>query len=231
MTKSLLTFDQDWAPNWMLESIFESWKFKGLSNAVFFVTSNSDHETIALLEQMKFEIGIHPNFDGCNKEDDFIREVSLLLEKAPNVNKIRSHRLLSSNLISEILAQHFPQIIHDYSFISYMQNSRIEKFPTTFGMQNRICMSWEDDIALRGDNFEQSLLNVFQLDYAVLDFHPIHIYLNTDKFDSYLKVRNNIDIPNSKHDELLPFINNINFGVRNFFEAVITKSESVDKDS
>lgn len=140
---------------------------------------------------------------------------------------MRSHALTSSSVI---------QSEYSYYGIKYDLNTYI---PIQKGMKILPYKSWigdiiilpfifEDDIYLAesehrsvefylGDDFEAP---------RIFNFHPIHLYLNTDKMETYENAR-----PFFKDISRLELARNkINYGIRNFFIDLIQMAQKDNWD-
>ncbi|PHR69820.1 MAG: hypothetical protein COA66_14165 [Arcobacter sp.] len=214
-----LTFDIDWASDDVLEytlNILEEYNIK----ATFFVT----HET-SILERMRknpnIELGIHPNFNPLLKGDfkygKNIDEVMQYYKSiVPESVSVRSHALTQNSTYLSLLKKY--NITYECN--SYIpKNSNIELKPYLHWDKILIRVShfWEDDLhCIYKDSWNvKKYLNYKGL--KVFDFHPIHIYLNTEDLNRYESARNcfqNTDILNKK-------MNKDFFGTRNFLERIL----------
>ena len=191
MNKILITFDTDWAPDFVIEKIVEN-LIKNKIKSTWFITHDSP-----IFEKMKkntqlFEIGLHPNFyphsDHGNTEENILTNIQKL---CPEATSIRMHGLYqSSNLlrkISELLPNikvdvslYIPNIKYIYPFNHFTDNKRKIK---------RIPFVWEDDFEFLGS--QNWSLDQFSKNQGVtiLNFHPIHVYLNSASSFNYDKVK------------------------------------------
>ena len=216
-----LTFDIDWAPDQAIADICNKLG-KHDVKASFFITHESD--IIKDLVNHGHNIGLHPNFFPNSSQGEHpIAIIEYLLEIAPNAISIRSHGLfLSSPLLLEI-AKNFPQIKYDLSIFMY-------KFPTiavtdfTFDGTNikRINYNWEDDIAFFDCEFNWNEIPSFAKT-MVLDFHPIHVALNSNSLDNYnsLKQKTNKPLHQITKQELDKY-RNPDDGADNFLDAILS---------
>lgn len=213
----LLTFDQDWAPTWLVKTTLDVFN---ISEGVFFITDNADSELISYLNQRGLQIGIHPNFDQCFDKSMVATRVRDLLKLAPYSNSFRAHRLHTSNLINEYISCEFPQLQNDFSHLTYGLESSVSPHPTKYGQMKKFVMSWEDDVALK-DELSPNFLKIcknFRL--SIFDFHPIHLYLNTSNLESYELMKEAVNLPNASESEILNFVNKSNFGVGDFLRNI-----------
>lgn len=189
-----LTFDIDWAHDEILEDTIDLVEMYKLS-ATWFVT----HAT-PLLGRLRnnpyFELGIHPNFnfllDGDNRAGNNANEVvDRLMTLVPEAKCVRSHSLTqNSNLIDMFSHKGFT---HECNTL-IPANSGIALKPwASFGSLTRVPHFWEDDVHVLYDSIGIPQPNPAELASAgglkVFDFHPIHVFLNTESLDRYERAR------------------------------------------
>lgn len=195
--KVFLTFDIDWAHDIVLLDTIDLLESAGVS-ATLFVT----HET-KLLERLrannKFELGVHPNFNflldakgvsGGNAK----QVVEQILALVPEAKSVRSHSMTQNSRLLDIFKE--SGLTHDVNhFIPAHTNIELCPWYLWNGLC-RIPYFWEDDIACMyslKDNMEELALSQ---SLKVFDFHPIHIFLNTEHLDRYERTRHLHSNPN-----------------------------------
>lgn len=190
LSKIFITLDIDWAHDEILAYSLEIFK-KHKVPATFFVT----HET-PLLDQIRneeiFELGIHPNFNVCFDPNYQGRKspraiIEKLLEIVPEAKSVRSHSMLQSSPILDLFAEY--GLTHECNhFIP--EQSGIELSPWV--VWNGLCKVpyfWEDDVhCLYSQKSDMSNL-LLRNGLKVFDFHPIHIFLNTEDLNLYESTR------------------------------------------
>jgi hypothetical protein len=179
------TIDIDWAPEEIISdtlSVFEKYNVK--------CTAFSTHPSPVLSKCRKdlFEIGIHPNFNpllqGSEKKiEDIIDE---LLKIYPEAKGVRSHSMLQNTGILQEFAR--KNLIYDANhFLPYQKG--IKPFKLWTGMV-RIPFNWEDDIHWTyGYTFDSSNIDLNEEGLNIFNFHPIHIFLNTESKNRYEKAK------------------------------------------
>jgi len=170
-----LTFDLDWANDYVIADTIEL-LIKANVKATFFVT----HQTSVFdgLSQ-DFEGGIHPNFD---KSNDFDLTIQNLLEIVPEAIGVRSHRLCQSSPILQAFMDN--GLEYDCNLLMCKQ-SDLRPFINWNGLV-RIPYFWEDDVhCIFGDPWTLDVLPMNSPGLKIFDFHPIHIFLNTETLDRY----------------------------------------------
>ncbi|RAZ38564.1 polysaccharide deacetylase WbmS family protein [Campylobacter hyointestinalis] len=196
--KIFVTFDMDWCSDDVLSytlDIIEKYDLK----ATFFVT----HQT-TLLERMKdnpnIELGIHPNFNfllngdfrqGKNI-DEIIKFYKNIIEKVGwggyNVVSVRSHSITQNSLILDSFDKN--GLIYDCNtFIPFSSGIKCRPYRHFTDKLIKIPYFWEDDVHCLY-NWEWNVDKFINYDgLKVFDFHPIHVYLNTENLARYEQSR------------------------------------------
>jgi len=193
--KVFLTFDVDWAHDDVILDTIDLLDAAGVS-ATWFITH--DTPVLARLRQNpKFEIGIHPSFnwllagDPRNGKDP--REVvGRMMDLVPEAKCVRSHSMLQSSGLLDVFAA--AGLTHDVNhFVPASVGADLVPWALWNGM-TRVPYFWEDDIACiyesRG-RAEPSVTDAARSGKGikVFDFHPIHVFLNTDELQRYERTR------------------------------------------
>ena len=181
-----ITFDLDWANEEILEDtlmLLEKYNAK----ATLFIT-NKFSQLKELQKNPKYEIGIHPNFTHLlnntkaklNSSDMIIDD---LLNIAPEARSVRSHGLVQSSYLTKLFF--LKGMTHESNIrIPISTSNVISPFKHASGII--ICpFQWGDY-----SNMSESI--VFDQNtsrYLVVNFHPIHVYLNTESLDRYERTR------------------------------------------
>jgi len=187
--KIFLTFDIDWACDEILSDAISLVEEANLP-ATWFVTNETP-----LLSRLRgnpnFELGVHPNFnyllDGNSKNGHNAEEVlDRLLDLVPEAKSIRSHSLLQSERLIDLFAA--KGLSHVSNFFIPASGLVVSPWKLWNGI-TAIPHCWQDNVSC--------LLNkTIQPPPAtasgtrVFDFHPIHIFLNTDCMGRYESTRN-----------------------------------------
>jgi hypothetical protein len=215
--KIFITFDIDWASDIVLEYTLDIIEEHDVS-CTFFVT----HET-PLLKRLrknpKIELGIHPNFNFLLSGDfrygkTFDEVIDYYFNIVPDAVSCRCHSLVQSSNILEGLSNkgikfdlnlYLPPEVTAHPFLHF--NKKILRLPHF----------WEDDIhALSGMKWNpMEFLNKPGL--KVFDFHPIHVFLNMEILDRYIKAKKY----NNDYTKLKSFVNQTETGTKFFLENLI----------
>lgn len=185
-----LTFDMDWACDAILADtlgMVERYKV----SATWFVT----HET-TLLERLrnnpKFEMGIHPNFNfllnGDFKNGSSADEVvERIMKIVPEAHSLRSHSLTWGDGISQVIRKRSIKIV---SNVMIPEQNQIVLHPwqdwygithTPYFFQDSSCFYFKHNSSINELSVRDGL--------KVFNFHPIHVFLNTESMDRYERTR------------------------------------------
>jgi len=205
-TRFFLTFDIDWANDDVLEDSINLVEKANIS-ATWFVT----HDT-PLLNRLRanpnFELGIHPNFNfllngdprnGRNAEEVIDR----LLCVVPEAKSVRSHSMTQSSHLLQLFVDR--GIYYDCNHY-IPKDSQIKLAPWRYWLKDAIKVPyfWEDDLACY-DERKAPFRDFFHTQgLKVFDFHPIHVFLNTDNLQQYYAAKSYI----TQTQELLKFRSN-----------------------
>lgn len=223
-----LTFDMDWAIDEVLLDFYDLIKELSVVGTI-----HVTHETKFLSlfrEEKKLDCGIHPNYNfllgGGQSEsksvDDILGKIKNIV---PEAKCVRSHGLTSGNIIASKYSNY--GIKYDLNtYIPAQRGMKIFPYKSPEGKVMVLPFIFEDDVYLAepdckavdfflGDEFEAP---------RIFNFHPIHLYLNTDKMETYENAR-----PFFKDIKRLELMKNTeNYGIRNFFIDLI---EMANKDN
>jgi polysaccharide deactylase WbmS-like protein len=175
-----VSFDVDWVPDAVLADTLELLAGAGV-RATFFAT----HVTPLLRHGGEHEVGLHPNFLPTK---DFAGELNRLLAAYPEAEGVRSHSYYQNSHILNLFVKH--GLRYD-SNIMMVGCPGIRPFRHYNGLI-RLPVFWEDDVhALAPDApWDPDALPLDDPDALyVFSFHPIHVFLNTERLDRYEQAR------------------------------------------
>lgn len=204
--KLFLTFDVDWACDDVLKHTIEIVENANIA-ATWFVTHDTDLLD-RLRENNKFELGIHPNFNlllnGDGKNGKTAEEViERLMCIVPEARTVRSHSMTQSSIILDLFAKF--GLTHDANTFIPEQASAILSPWYVWNNIVKVPYFWEDDVAcLYKENTPIKYLKSRD-GLKVFDFHPIHVFLNTEDIIRYERTR-------SIHHDVLKLIEHRNSG-------------------
>ena len=110
-TKFAITFDTDWAPDWMMNEI-ASILISNEVKSTWFVTHDSPFLTVLREKPSLFEIGIHPNcFPGSTQGSNEDEILANLKKSAPEAISMRTSLNFKNTIIrAEIAEKSIPTI-------------------------------------------------------------------------------------------------------------------------
>jgi hypothetical protein len=185
-----LTFDIDWAHDDVLSYTIDLVDSADVA-ATWYVT----HDT-PLLKRLrsnpKYELGIHPNFnfllEGDGRNGKNAQEViSKIMDVVPEAKSVRSHHMTQSSSLLEQFKNF--GLTHDVNqFIPHSLGLDLKPWFIWNGL-TRVPYCWEDDVHVlyesHASQIEPNQLALSGDGLKVYDFHPIHIFLNTESLDRY----------------------------------------------
>ncbi|MFL2983117.1 MAG: hypothetical protein ACJZ12_01840 [Candidatus Neomarinimicrobiota bacterium] len=186
----IITFDFDWAHDDILTDTIEIIEKTGI-NATWFVT----HKTPVLdrlIENPLFEVGIHPNFNGLLNTDysngRTAKEImDRLFEIVPNARSLRSHSLTQSSQLYKLFQQY--GITHDSNdYLPSNSGMTLHPWELESGLI-KVPYFWSDETSCLKQS-DLSILDLLKCDgLKVFNFHPVHIFLNTEHLNRYENTR------------------------------------------
>lgn len=187
----VITLDTDWAPDFIVDEV-AAILLNHRVPATWFITNNSPAVDRLRSHLDLFELGIHPNFNDGSTHGGTISEVlSHCQDMLPDAQSMRTHGLVQSTFLlwkvmkETSLSTDVSLYLHDYPFVT----------PFEYAMGDRTLLRipyiWEDDV-----HFSQSKPS-WELDQfcqtgegvRVVNFHPIHVYLNSQDIRSYTALK------------------------------------------
>ena len=211
----VITLDTDWAPDFILEHVSEILTKRKIK-ATWFITNDSP-----FLEKLKqnslFELGIHPNFDINSSQgknpDEILKNLKNIL---PDAKSVRTHALLQSTHL--LLKFHKYGIENDLSLFLSKTPNIVPHFSKYFNLHRFPCF-WEDDFYMK-DNESWSLQEPFfhKPGLQIFNFHPFHIYLNSNKMELYNSVKKEIGFLKINQENIQQFINSDKNGSGTIFD-------------
>jgi hypothetical protein len=199
--KIFLTIDIDWVNDEILEDTINILESHDVY-ATWYVT----HQTKLLdrlRENPKFELGIHPNFnwllEGIKDNGANTREVTEnLLKIVPEATSVRSHSMTQNSRILQTFSA--LGLTHDVNTFIPANNGVVLQPWLDWNGIIKIPYCWEDDVFCIYESIGYPVLDIQESvkqanGVLVFDFHPIHIFLNTEVMKRYEHSRNLHDKP------------------------------------
>ncbi len=184
--------DVDWAPEEVIRDSMDLFETYGVK-CTFFSTHHSLH--LAKANRKLFEVGIHPDFhpllrgQTTKTYEDILDE---LLDIHPEAVGVRTHTMMQSVPMLQKFADR--KLLYEANtFMPYQHG--LKAFRLWNGLV-RIPFNWEDDVHWAyGYSFEDHRMDIESGDLVIFDFHPIHIYLNTENKFRYNEAKNYLNDP------------------------------------
>lgn len=221
-----LTFDMDWAIDEVMEDFYSLLEKYGLVGTI-----HVTHET-KMLERFRREeildLGIHPNYNAvleCRGGCTYVQVLKEIKEIVPEAVCVRSHALTNSSIIQ----REYSAIGIKYdlnTLIPAVEGMVLYPFDSVMADLKILPFIFEDDIYLnlRKKKPVDFFLSDKFIAPRIFNFHPIHLYLNTDRNETYEKAR-----PYFKNIEKLSMLKNTeNYGIRDYFIDLITCAQSAN---
>lgn len=187
--KFIISFDIDWASDEVLNhlvELVESYNVK----CVFFITHNTP-VLKRIISNPNFELGLHPNFNPLleNRSSSSVEQIINELKTfVPEVNVLRSHSLTTSGRWLGLYQKCGIKYLSNYMMRGvnniqpfYHINGLVE-VPIYYADDGEIFLNDDKSIPRLKSNFDstQELKGI-----RVLNFHPIHITLNSSSYKQY----------------------------------------------
>lgn len=184
-----ITSDIDWAPEEAIAEVAQLVRDAGLK-MTFFAT----HDSVAVHEAASdtCEIALHPNFNNC--KGDFEAPLRELKAIYPNAVGARSHSLFISSRILELYMRS-GLVYESNAFLPWFDHLRpyrrfqdLLSIPYSWADESAIYRV-PDDLGVAAVPFSLDALRLDTPGLKVLNFHPIHVFMNTTDEAHYLRYK------------------------------------------
>jgi hypothetical protein len=192
----VLTLDVDWGPDFAIEYAAQVLVERNVK-ATWFLTHDS-----AAVERLKesshlFEFGVHPNLlPGSTHGQSEDAVLTHVMAMVPNAVSMRTHGLYqSSNFLAKAAGEY--GIAIDVSlFLPRAANLTPHRLRWGYTKLWRLPYFWEDDSEMFEDDPIWSLSDerLAVPGLRIFDFHPIHLLLNTNKFETYSALKQELPV-------------------------------------
>jgi len=193
----VLTLDLDWAPDAIIDAV-AALLVERRVKATWFITHQSPAVDRLRERRDLFELGIHPNMlpgstHGAT-EDEALAHV---LKIVPGAAAMRTHGLYQSSNFLVKAAKQFGITVDVSLFLPRATHLQPHAINYAGAKLVRIPYFWEDDVEMfeerpiwTGDDERLAVPGL-----RVFDFHPVHVALNTERFDRYDGLRKARPLP------------------------------------
>jgi hypothetical protein len=185
--RAAVTVDIDWAPDFMIAAMAQRLVDAGV-RATWFVT----HPTpaLGLLREHPdlFELGIHPNFLPGSTQGESPREIlAHCLELVPEARAMRTHCLVQSTPLLDLVAAETDVAVDVSLFLPHAGELEAVEHHCASGRLLRLPYFWEDDLEMARPRpaWEPDRLLEHGAGLKIFDFHPVHVFLNTEAMARY----------------------------------------------
>ena len=211
----ILSFDIDWAPEFMIEDLLN---LTSKLNPTFFNTHKS--KILKNINEKNITQGIHPNLQNNSSHGHTINNIYKTVKNFGNKKYLRFHVLGHSYPDLKFFAKRGTEI--DSSIILINQPYITPNYHPDIDLV-KVPYVWEDGMIL---NFKFNIKNSLNLNLPglkILDFHPLDLYLNTpsiEKRNNFKKKFKSNFFSTKKESE--KYINKKKYGIRDFFIETIS---------
>lgn len=208
----ILTFDSDWVPDFVLAPIIQKLEKEKIRATIFFTSP------VEISKNSYIEAALHPNFMADSTQGNAVEAIlEQMLGWFPGACGVRTHRLFWYSNLADSLMQ--GGILYDSSiFLPF--HPHLE--PIKYGTFIRIPFWWSDNFHLsRQLAFDRiELPNLEKPGLKVFNFHPLHIYLNTNNPGDHRKNLPYLRSIENKTPAVLSKFVNSGKGVNTFFNTL-----------
>ena len=222
-----ITFDVEWSPDWSIiecADLLEKYNVKG----TFFMTHKT--KIIDYLYLKGHNIGIHPNFlPGSTQGNSEEEVINYMYDLVPNATCVRTHSLVQSTPLLEKIFSLNKNLKYDFSLLT-PEIPLTKKISWQFnGIKFwRLNFQWEDDAFFDKENYDW-LNPTLPEPISILNFHPLHISLNTFSISMYKNIKNECrnGLTNLTKDFASKFINNKQKGAKDTLKSILNSKKSI----
>lgn len=190
--QAVITLDIDWAPDYAID-FAASLLIEAQVRATWFVTHDSSAVRRLRQHPHLFELGIHPNFlPGTTHGKTESEILSHCMEFAPQARVVRTHGLVQTSNLLEKIIDETPVSVDASLFLPHAPALE----PVVYYWENgkrlvRLPFMWEDDFEMVRPDGIWDLGGMIDrgTGLMIMDFHPIHVFLNSMTLATYRSVR------------------------------------------
>jgi hypothetical protein len=218
-----ITFDTDWAPDFAIDKTAEI-LIANNTKATWFITHDSKAIRKLFDHADLFELGIHPNFmPGSTHGTNYQEVIANVLKLVPNAKVVRTHAMFYSAPLSRMFAFDFGLETDSSMFLAGMPHIIPQEIIYDNRSLIRMPYLWSDDAEMsitKSPSFEFNNRKFNKPGLKILDFHPIHVFINSENMNNYNALKQKVSLRDCKPEEVKPFINKKN-GSGSLLEQII----------
>lgn len=220
-----ITLDIDWVPDGVIDAVAARLIAAGV-RATWFVTHASAAVDRLRAHPALFELGIHPNFlagstHGTTPTDILHHCMALV----PDARVMRTHSLVQSTPLLECVARETPIAVDVSLHVPLHRGLHAITQPLDSRPLQRLPFWWEDDYEMYRRPPEWDLVPRLEQGgdgLRILNFHPIHVFLNSASLQAYGNVkRESPSLTTAPMSLLQAHVNRTSRGTGTAFDAVV----------
>jgi len=207
----IITSDIDWAPDFMIRPMLDALEAAGVRSTWFLTHPSEQGQRI--VDSPLCEAGIHPNFfPGSTQGDTPEAAIAYCRKLAPDARVVRTHGLMQSSGLLGQLAGEGRMAIDCSLFLHRAQQVEPIRFDYASAQMVRYPYVWEDDVEMdiADPCWElEAICARTSGAYVMLDFHPVHVYLNQPTMHAYQELKSRCKLSDATPDDVAPFVRSV----------------------
>jgi hypothetical protein len=227
----VITLDTDWAPDFAIRKTADI-LIENQVKATWFLTHDSKAIRTLFEHRDLFELGIHPNFmPGSTQGDSYNDIMNYLMNIVPKAKAVRTHAMFYSASLSRMFA--FDYGLETDSSIFLAEMPHITPYEVFYGDKKLIRMPyfWSDDgemSIMQSPSFEFNIKKYERPGLKILDFHPIHVFLNSENIGNYSLLKTKVDFKDCTAESIKSFIHHGN-GAGSLLREIIKNNPNPER--
>jgi hypothetical protein len=219
---TIVTFDVDWAPDWMIDDALERLARRGIKSTWFVTHASPAIERLRGRGDL-VELGIHPNcLPGSSHGGTEAEALAFVKRIVPDAVCMRTHSLYQTSPFLLRAAAEFGIRLDSSLYVPERGGIPPHDWRVDDIVLRRVPFGWADDLAMRAPRPDWSLPAAPNgKGPRVFDFHPVHVALNTGDYAAYEKLKARRPLPQWTQDFVAPHRGE-GPGVGTFLEALLT---------
>lgn len=196
-TSIVLTFDIDWAPDWMIDDVADR-----LIDANVRATWFATHQSAAinrLRQNPAFEVGVHPNFLPGSTQgatpSDVLDNMRAWFGPA---KAVRTHSLFQSERLLQLMTDTYGFRVDCSIYLPLAQYAGPHRVRYSAGGAEliRVPHIFQDNMfMIAGHQWSADPGWLRSAGLKVLNFHPVHVWLNSNNVQSYEALKCGTPLP------------------------------------
>ncbi|HPG29595.1 MAG TPA: hypothetical protein PKY81_00820 [bacterium] len=195
-----ITIDVDWACDEALRDTVNLLEKNGVASTIF--CTHKSEILNELSNQPGIELGIHPNFNPLLNGDlvygkNFKEVIGYFYNLVASPVSFRCHSMTYSSQLANVFSSY--GLIYDCNYyIPHYSEIELKPYRMKCNKLIKAPYYWEDDLYAFEPSNKQKIENDIKLllskkGLKIFDFHPAHIFLNTNALKKYEAVKDKIN--------------------------------------